>query len=82
MSNSPDPVGEFLVPTHGIPVRLQVGDAPVVLIGWVEAQDGMVPDLLREVADEIENIEAKRRMTDDTLAFEPFEGTRADETDA
>jgi hypothetical protein len=81
MSNSPDPVEEFLVPTHGIPVRLQVGDAPVVLIGWVEAQDGMVPNLLREVADEIETIEAKRRMDDDTVDFEPIVEERADETD-
>jgi hypothetical protein len=42
----------------------------------------MVPDLLREVADEIENIETKRRMADDTLDFEPIEGERANETDA
>ncbi len=51
---------EFEVPDGALPVRMQVGDAPVSIIGWVTPGSGAVPALLRDVASEVERIEAER----------------------
>lgn len=50
-------VHDFEIPEGTIPVRMQVGDAPVTIIGWVVPGDGNVSALLRNVAHELEEIE-------------------------
>lgn len=48
-------VQEFPIPDGAIPVRMQTGDLPVTIIGWISEGSGL-PGLLRSVADETERI--------------------------
>lgn len=53
-------VQDFEVPDGTLPVRMQVGDAPVTIIGWVAPGTGNVQSLMREVATELDEIEKGR----------------------
>jgi hypothetical protein len=53
-------VQEFDVPEGALPVRMQVGDAPVTIVGWVAPGDGNIGNLFREIAREVDEIEASR----------------------
>jgi hypothetical protein len=49
---------DFEVPEGALPVRMQTGDLPVTIIGWVDGGRGSMQGLLRSVADELDTIEA------------------------
>ena len=51
---------DFEVPEGAYPVRMQVGDLPVTIIGWTNGEPGSLTALLRNVADELEKIENDR----------------------
>lgn len=53
-------VQDFEIPEGTLPVRMQVGDAPVTIVGWVTAGDGNLSSLLRSVAHEVDEIEKGR----------------------
>lgn len=55
---------EFEVPPEALPVRMQVGGAPVTIIGWVQPGEGNISALLRDVATEVEKIEKKNADSD------------------
>lgn len=48
-------VQEVDVPEGALAVRMQVGDLPVTIIGWIAGAEAL-PDLLRNVAAETEGI--------------------------
>jgi hypothetical protein len=49
----------FEIPEGKIGVRMQVGEAPVTVIGWVSPGEGNVSALLRNTADELDKVERK-----------------------
>jgi hypothetical protein len=51
---------DFQIPEGDIPVRMQVGDLPVSIVGWIAPGDGNLADLLENVAAEVRKIEAER----------------------
>ncbi len=48
---------DFEIPDGKIGVRMQVGEAPVTVIGWVSPGEGNVSALLRNTADELDKVE-------------------------
>jgi hypothetical protein len=46
---------DFPIPDGALPVRMQTGDLPVTIIGWI-ADAAALPGLLRNVADETEKL--------------------------
>jgi hypothetical protein len=46
---------EVELPIGALPVRMQTGDLPVTIIGWI-ADAAALPGLLRSVADETEKL--------------------------
>jgi hypothetical protein len=53
----------FEVPEGSLPVRMQVGEQSVTVVGWIAPESGTLPGLLRELATEIEEIEKERART-------------------
>jgi hypothetical protein len=53
---------EFEIPEGCIPVRMQVGDAPVTIVGWVSDPDNL-PELLCNLVDELRAIVSERAAT-------------------
>lgn len=53
---------DFEIPEGMLPVRIQVGDAPVTVAGWVAPGHGNIGPMLRNVADEVERIERGRDL--------------------
>jgi hypothetical protein len=54
---------DFPIPDGTIPIRMQTGDLPVTIIGWI-SDGAFLPGLLRETADEIERILLSRASED------------------
>jgi hypothetical protein len=60
-------VQDFEVPNGAMAVRMQVGGAPVTIVGWVDSPEA-VPDLLVEIAEELRSILAEREAADDVAS--------------
>jgi hypothetical protein len=54
---------EFVVPEGTMAVRMQVGDLPVTIVGWISGSESL-PGLLRDVSDELERILIERASED------------------
>lgn len=55
-------VQDFPIPVDAMAVRMQVGDLPVTIVGWI-TDGSALPGLLRNVADEAERIVNDRAET-------------------
>jgi len=50
---------DFVVPEGAYPVRMQVGQLPVTIIGWID-DSASLPNLLRDIAKELEKVMSER----------------------
>lgn len=54
----------FEVPEGTLPVRMQVGGAPVTIVGWVATADAL-PELFENIAEELRKVMAERDTPND-----------------
>jgi hypothetical protein len=57
---------DFEIPEGGFPVRMQVGEAPVTIIGWTDGTTEALCGLLTNVMEELQKIEKVRQEVDES----------------